>query len=200
MVSDAADQPESKQENLEDVMRYLNPIITLVTVLCVALPVSAAHAGGLYVGGGVGTAAIEDSAANPGGTAFDESDRAFKIFGGYRFDLLPIVSLSGEVGYRDLGKPNSAAAEYKVNGFDYGALAGVGLGPVELFARVGGMQYNLDKTVGGAKTSFDGSAPVYGVGARFSLFGIGVRAEYEKIDIPELDNARMISVSAFYQF
>lgn len=182
-------------------MRYLNPIITLVTVLCFALPVSAAHAGGVYVGGGVGTAAIEDSAANPFGTAFDESGGAFKIFGGYRFDLLPIVSLSGEVGYRDLGKPNAAAVEYQVNGFDYGALAGVGLGLVELFARVGGMEYDLDKTSsGGAKTSFDGSAPVYGIGARFSLFGVGVRAEYEKIDIDELDNAQMISVSAFYQF
>ena len=181
-------------------MRYLNPIITLVTILCVALPVSAAYAGGVYVGGGVGTATIKDSPGNPSGTQFDESDAAFKVFGGYRFDLLPIVSLSGEVGYRNLGNPNTAAAEYKVDGFDYGALAGVGLGPVELFARVGGMQYKLDKTIGGTKTSFDGSAPVYGVGARFSVFGIGVRAEYEKINIDELDSVRMISVSAFYQF
>jgi outer membrane immunogenic protein len=181
-------------------MRYPNLITTIVTIMLVALPVSAAYAGGVYVGGGVGTAAIEDSAANPAGTAFDESNGAFKIFGGYRFDLLPIVSLSGEVGFRDLGKPSAGAIEYKVDGFDYGALAGVGLGPVELFARVGGMEYGLDKTVGGVKTSFDGSAPVYGIGARFSLFGIGVRAEYEKIDIDQLDNAQMISVSAFYQF
>ena len=190
----------NRNRNPRGLMRYLNPIITLVTVLGVALPVSAAYAGGVYVGGGVGTAAIEDSAANPFGTAFDESNGAFKIFGGYRFDLLPIVSLSGEVGYRDLGKPNAGVIEYQVNGFDYGALAGVGLGPVELFARVGGMQYDLDKTIGGAKSSFDGNAPVYGIGARFSLFGVGVRAEYEKIDIDELDNAQMISVSAFYQF
>ena len=181
-------------------MRYFNPIITLITVLGVALSVSAAHAGGVYVGAGAGTATIKDSAGNPGGTRFNESDAAFKVFGGYRFDLLPIVSLSGEVGYRNLGKPNTAAAQYKVDGFDYGALAGVGLGPVELFARVGGMRYNLDKSIGGTKTSFDGSAPVYGIGARFSLFGIGVRAEYEKIDIKKLDNAQMISVSAFYQF
>jgi hypothetical protein len=181
-------------------MRSLNPIITLVTVLCFALPVSAAHAGGVYVGGGVGNASIEDSTANPAGNTFDESDSAFKIFGGYRFDLLPIVSLSGEVGFRDLGKPSAGALEYRVDGFDYAALAGIGLGPVELFARLGGMEYDLEKSNAGAKTSFDGSAPVYGIGARFSLFGVGVRAEYEKIDIDELDNAQMISVSAFYQF
>jgi hypothetical protein len=181
-------------------MRYPNLITILVTALCVVLPVSAAHAGGIYLGGGVGTATIKDSPGNPSGTQFNESDAAYKVFGGYRFDLLPIVSLSGEVGYRNLGKPNTAAAEYKVDGFDYAALAGVGLGPIELFARVGGMQYNLDKTRGGTKTSFDGTAAVYGVGARFSLFGIGVRAEYEKIDINQLDNVDMISVSAFYQF
>ena len=47
---------------------------------------------------------------------------------------------------------------------------------------------------------FDGSAPVYGAGIRFNLLGAGVRAEYEKIDIDELDNVEMISISVFYQF
>jgi hypothetical protein len=179
-------------------MRRTN-ILAIATALFIIVT-TPAFAGGIYIGGGVGSAAIEDSAANPAGTAFDESDNAFKIFGGYRFDWLPIVSLSGEVGFRDLGKPNAGAVEYNVDGFDYAALAGLGLGPVELFARLGGMEYNLDKTIGGTKTSFDGSAPVYGVGARFTLFGIGVRAEYENIDIDELDNVEMISVSAFYEF
>ena len=181
-------------------MRYLNPIVTLAAVLCVALPVSAAHAGGVYLGGGVGEASIEDSAGNPAGTPFSESDVAWKAFLGYRFDLLPIVSLSAEGGYRDLGKPNTAVAEYSAKGFDYGALAGLGLGPVELFARVGGMEYDLDKRIAGTTFSFDGSAPVYGAGIRFNLLGAGVRAEYEKIDIDELDKVEMISVSVFYQF
>jgi hypothetical protein len=179
-------------------MRHTN--ILAVAAALFLLVTTPAFAGGIYIGGGVGSATIEDSASNPGGTAFDESDSAFKIFGGYRFDWLPIVSLSGEVGFRDLGKPNAGAVEYKVDGFDYAALAGVGLGPVEVFARLGGMQYDLDKTIGGTKTSFDGSAPVYGVGARFTLFGIGLRAEYETIDIDELDNVEMISISAFYEF
>ena len=179
-------------------MRHTN-FLAIATAFFIVVT-TPAFANGIYIGGGVGSATIEDSASNPAGTAFDESDSAFKIFGGYRFDWLPIVSLSGEVGYRDLGKPNASGAEYKVDGFDYAALAGLGLGPVELFARLGGMEYDLDKPIGGTKTSFDGSAPVYGVGARFTLFGIGVRAEYENIDIDELDNVEMISVSAFYEF
>jgi hypothetical protein len=125
---------------------------------------------------------------------------AWKAFLGYRFDLLPIVSLSAEGGYRDLGKPNTAVAEYSAKGLDYGALAGIGLGPIELFARVGGMQYDLDKKIAGTTFSFDGTAPVYGAGVRFNLLGAGVRAEYEKIDIDELDKVEMISISVFYQF
>jgi hypothetical protein len=190
--------------NQEEPMRYLNPIVYLVAVLSVALPATVACANGIYVGGGVGTATIEDSTANPSGVAFDESHAALKVFGGYRFDMLPIVSLSGEIGYRDLGKPKSSPfgvpVEYSVHGFDYAGLAGVGLGPVEVFARLGGMQYDLEKNIGGTKTSFDGTAAVYGVGARFSVFGLGVRAEYEQIDIKKLDNVRMVSVSVFYQF
>lgn len=50
------------------------------------------------------------------------------------------------------------------------------------------------------KYDFDGTAPVYGLGVWFTFFGVGVRAEYEKINIKELDNAQMLSVSAFYQF
>ena len=176
-------------------MRYLNPMI--LAVLFAALPVSMANANGFYLGGGVGEATIEDST---GGISFDESDVAWKGYLGYRFDVLPIVSLSAEAGYRDLGKPNTSVAEYQLKGIDYAALAGVGLGPVELFARYGGMDYDLDKTVLGLNSSFDGTAPIYGAGVRFNLLGVGVRAEYEKIDVDELDNAEMISVSVFYQW
>ena len=76
----------------------------------------------------------------------------------------------------------------------------MGLGPVEVYARLGGTQYDLRKTKGATETKFTGSAPVYGIGAQIMLFGIGVRAEYEKIDIKELDSVDMISVSAFYKF
>jgi hypothetical protein len=179
-------------------MRYQN-VMGIAAALFMLVP-TPVLAGGIYIGGGVGSASVQDTTGTPSGNSFDESDTAFKVFGGYRFDWLPIVSVSGEVGYRDLGKASAGALEYKVDGFDYAALAGLGLGPIELFARVGGMQYDLEKSNGGARTSFDGSAPLYGVGARLKLFGIGLRAEYEVIDLDELDSLEMISVSAFYEF
>lgn len=173
----------------------------ILLFIAIAMP---AHAGGLYIGGGIGTGNIEDAGGNPDGTTFDESDAAWKAFVGYRFDLLPVVSVSAEAGYRNLGTPDTSVAgtpvEYRVSGLDYAALAGFGLGPVEVFGRLGGMAYDLKKSVAGLSRSFTGHAPVYGIGARMSLFGIGVRAEYEIIDIDMLDDVSMISVSAFYEF
>ena len=172
--------------------------------LLASVGVTNANANGIYLGGGVGEAMIKDSTGNSSGAQFDESDTAWKAFGGYRFDALPIIRLSGEIGYRDLGKPTASQAgiplEYKLTGFDYSALVGVGLGPIELYARGGGMQYDLKKRIGPTETKFDGSAPLYGVGAQFMLFGLAIRAEYEKVDIKELDNVDMISISAFYKF
>jgi hypothetical protein len=181
-------------------MRYLKPIITLATVLCAALPFSGAHAGGVYLGGGAGAAYIEDSSGNPSGASFDESSTAYRLFGGYRFDAVPLIKLSGELGYRDLGNSSAGSLEYGVKGFDYSALAGIALGPVEVYARFGGIQYELEKTSSGGTTEFDGSAPLYGIGASFKLFGLGVRAEYETMDIEELEKSDSVWVSIFYEF
>jgi len=123
---------------------------------------------------------------------------------GYYFDAIPLLRLGAEVGYRDLGEPESSnsgiQSSYRLKGLDYGVLAGVGLGPVDLFAKVGGMQYDLTKTHAGVSNSYDGTAPIYGVGVWFSLFGIGVRAEYEVVDVDELDSAETAMISAFYKF
>ncbi len=185
----------------------MNPrkLILLASLVCAAsLPVMSAHAdSGIYVGAGIGESNMQDSAAT-GGVAFDQSATASKAFVGYYFDFIPLVKFAAEVGYRDLGKPTGSvsgvSAEYQASGFDYGVLAGLGLGPVDLFARVGGMNYELKKTVGGVSTDYTGNAPVYGVGVWFKIFGLGVRAEYDVVDIEQLDSAEMATVSVSYQF
>lgn len=178
-------------------------IVGALAALCLLVS-NPVQASGFYFGGGLGSATLEDGPGNDGGSNFDESDTAWKLFGGYRFDWLWLISLSAEAGWRDLGSPSDTQlgveSDYDADGFDFGALAGLGIGPVEVFARVGGFNYDLEKDVGGVRRDFDGTAPVYGIGARFSLFGIGVRAEYELIDVDELDDVEMLSVSAFFQF
>jgi opacity protein-like surface antigen len=177
---------------------------TTVALAASLVPLSVLADSGVYIGGGIGMAELEDSTGNPGGVDFKEQDTAWKGFVGYHFDAIPLIKLGAEVGYRDLGNPsgsfNGIPVEYKLHGIDYSVLAGVGLGPVDVMARFGGMNYKLEKNVGGVSNSYDGNAPLYGVGAWFTVFGVGVRAEYELIDIDELDNAHMVSVSAFFKF
>ena len=174
--------------------------------LAAALPALAAQAdSGIYLGGGASRTKIEDSFGNPGGVNFDQTATGLKLFTGYKFDLLPLLKLAAEVGYRDTGRATDTVApgvdiNYRAHGFDYGVLAGLGLGPVDLFGRVGGMNYRLDKEIGGVTNHYDGTAPVYGVGLWFTIFHVGVRAEYERIHIDELDKVNTVSVSAFFQF
>ena len=170
-------------------------------ILALAAPLASFSAladSGVYIGGGIGEAKIEDN------NGFSETDTAWKGFIGYNFDFIPLVKFAAEVGYRDLGNPSASVAgvpaEYSVEGIDYGVLAGVGLGPVDLFARVGGMEYDLERTIGGINNESDGTAPVYGISAWFTLAGIGIRAEYEQIDIDELDYVEMYSLNLFYKF
>ena len=177
-------------------MEHCRLIATLVFLFAVAFSAMTARAdSGLYLGGGVGKTKIQDSSANPQGVLFDQYAGGLKLFGGYHFDAIPIVKFDAEVGYRELGR-----VDYRVHGPDYGLLAGVGLGPLELFGRAGAMRYQLEKNTLGGNHDFDGTAPVYGVGARFTILRVGIRAELERIDIQELDKAYMLSVSAFYQF
>jgi len=159
---------------------------------------------GVYIGGGLGMAELKDSTGNPGGVDFKEQDTAWKGFVGYNFDFIPLVKFAAEVGYRDLGNPDASVGgvpvSYKMHGVDAAVLAGVGLGPVDLMARLGAMNYKLEKNVGAVHNDYDGTAPVYGVGLWFTVAGVGVRAEYEMIDVDELDDAQMVSVSLFYKF
>ena len=59
---------------------------------------------------------------------------------------------------------------------------------------------NVPALIPGATTEFDGTAPLYGIGASFKLFGLGVRAEYETMDVDELEKSDSIWVSVFYEF
>ena len=183
-------------------MIHRNLIGLAALALAIALP---AHAdSGVYLGGGITRTNIQDSAGNPGGMAFDENALGGKLFAGYKLDLIPLFKFAAEAGYREAGQGTSSPAagdvKYRIHGFDYAVLAGVGLGPVDLMGRVGGMNYRLEKNITGVPRNFDGTAPVYGVGLWFTLFGVGLRAEYERIQIDELDKTGVTSLSMFYQF
>jgi len=178
----------------------------LCGVLIVA-PLSFAQAGetGGFIGGSVGSAAIEFTDSDPNVPPFDEDDFAWKVFGGYNFGITPVFDLGIEGGYANLGKPSISAQgeslSIEVTGFDLFGVIGFDIGPVGLFGKVGYVWWDAEAVVSGINAgSIDGSDVAYGLGLRFNLASIEIRGEYELFDIEDADNVAMYSLGLAYHF
>jgi len=146
---------------------------------------------GFYIGAGVGDASVKD-------TNFDESDSAYKLFGGYNIGFIPLVDFAVEASYVDFGKPSTSSGSVEVTGLNAFGLAGLSFGPFGVFAKAGALSWNSDSTFNNVSSSDSGSDPAYGVGARFAIGSFSVRAEYEVYDLDaDLD---MVSVSGVFTF
>jgi len=184
----------------------LSVIVLLATSL--GFGASANADTGLYVGGSVGQTTVKAKAnAGIAGTLhFDEDDSSYKLFAGYM--LLPFLGVEG--GYTNFGSPNKnfsgASADFDIDGWEAFVVGVLPLGPVDLFAKVGGVEINVDTKVrvGGSTLATDSDndeKAAYGVGAAFGLGGIKVRAEYTEYDVSNgIDDLYMASVGVTYQF
>jgi len=170
----------------------------LLAGLC-SLPAGAT--GGLYLGGGVGTAAVkEDTSAG----TLDADNAGYKAFVGYRFDQVPIVDLAVEGGYANFGEPSQTVGgqelKLKLHGAYAAGLLIFPIGPVDLYGKGGAYNWKSELSVGGSTSSRSGTDPFYGVGAGFYVWKIGIRAEYERYQVKDVDRVEMFSINALFQF
>lgn len=149
---------------------------------------------GFYIGAGAGAG---DTAISEG--SFDESDTAYKIFGGYNIGFIPLVDFAVEGSYVDFGAPGNTNSSAEVTGFDAFGLAGLSFGPFGIFAKAGVINWDVDTQVGNTSGSDSGTDPAYGLGARFAIGSFAVRAEYELFDLEGVD-IDLITVSGVYTF
>ena len=176
--------------------------VTLTAALLSGVCISRADAaGGLYLGAGVGQSTVKD---NTNGGNLDASDTAYKAFVGYRFNLIPIIDLAVEGGYTDFGKPSQTLSgqnvQFKLHGYDAAALLIFPLGPIDLYGKAGMLSWSADASAGGTTSSQTGTDPFYGAGIGFYIWKVGIRAEYERYKIKDVDQVQMYSVSALFQF
>ncbi len=178
-------------------------------LLCVSLP---AHAdGGFYAGGSIGGATIEadfDTTDFPELPAsIDEDDTAFKLFLGYKLDL-PVIDLGIEGGYVDLGEPEievdtiigTQEIGLETTGLNVWGTAGLEVGPVDVFAKLGFISWDVEAGIDGFDSvSDDGSDTGYGLGVSFELASIQIRGEYEVYEIEDAD-IEMLSVGIAFRF
>jgi outer membrane immunogenic protein len=161
-----------------------------------------------YIGGSVGDATIEVDVPDAGNIdnvfEFDESDFAWKAFGGFDFDLT-VLDLSIEGGYVDLGSPSGPVEDTEigldVTGWDVFGLVGIELGPIGVFGKAGVISWDADTTIDAIETGGDdGTDPAYGIGARFKFETLEIRGEYEYFDIDSAQDVYMLSAGAVWRF
>jgi hypothetical protein len=174
--------------------------LRLPAVALVCLPFGIAQAdSGFYVGGSVGNAGVELDADD---VEFDEDDFAWKAYGGFNFDII-VVDLAVEAGYVNFGSPGTTIqgldVGVEVDAFTGFGLVGLELGPIGVFGKAGLISWDGEQTIEGLGSDDDsGTDPAYGIGARFSLWSLEFRAEYEvfDIDVDGADSSDLSMISA----
>jgi len=164
---------------------------------------------GFYLGGGIGdfSAAIDDIDAlddiNDVGIDFSDGDNAMKIFGGYAFNRFFAVQLD----WVDFGESSGSVTPSRTGTSDVQGLAPsvVGtlpIGPIELFARVGYIFYDVDLNLSGGRVIEEsGEDLVYAAGIGIDVLDrLNLRLEYEEIDIAELDEADALWLNVAWKF
>lgn len=182
-------------------------VVGALGLLC--LPVASARAdGGWYVGASAGQAFVDIDLEGSDGEifGFDENDTAWKVFGGYVLDL-PLIDLGVEAGYVDLASPAAQFPGFEArldpSGLNVWGIAGFDLGPLGVYGKLGAIAWNIDGQIAGTvNRPFDesGTDPGWGLGAKFMLWSLEFRAEYERYDIEDTDNVDMLSVGISWVF
>lgn len=191
-------------QHVENRMNARLAPLALATALAATVSPAQAADGGLYAGLGMGRMTTTDYLPPARLDLFDETANQWRIFGGYRTGIVPILDFAAEVGYRNVGAAsatiNGNTGEYKTKGLDAAVLAIFPFLGADLFGKVGVMQYDLDRTVNGTRTSFDGTAPLYGVGVGFRVWRVGIRLEYERAEVDELKMLTGATASVQFRF
>ena len=159
-------------------------ILALAAATSVAIPASAQDLHRIYAGGSIGQTTASDGCSGiivPGITCND-SDTAWRIFGGYRID----PNFSVELGYQDLGQVR--ATGFGVNGdvtANVWELVVVGTLPLKnrfsLYGKVGGYRGEAElRSNAGFSGSETNTDLTFGVGGRYDYSPqVAFRAEYQ---------------------
>lgn len=167
-----------------------------------AAPVLADQHSGLYVGVGLGDFSSEIDSIGDVDIDFDEDSDAKRIFAGWRFNRV----LAAQLDYFDFGDSTAAFnllnIQSEATGIAPSVIATLPVGPIELFARAGWLFYDLEVSTEGDRL-FDESDNdfVYGGGIGITVLErLALRAEYERIEISELDQAEAVWITAAWRF
>lgn len=181
-------------------MRKTLIVLTAATLGLCSIPAIAVD-NGIYLGASVGQAGVSiDESFEGQDFNYDADSTAFKAIAGWRF----LDWLAVEGNYIDLGSGDDTIDgtkfETDVSGISLSAVGFLPIGPVDLFARVGAINWDADLSALGESVSDDGTDLTYGVGAQFRIWSLSLRAEYEIFDVDAADTVDLISLGVTWTF
>ena len=188
--------------------RYLFALVASAVLVFVPFSNASAVQDGFFIGASVGQSMVEadvDDPVLPNPGSFDENDFAWKIYGGYNWVLAKTFGFGIEGGYVNLGSPSDDVlsllpVKIEPTALDLFATLGFDIGPVGIFGKLGYAWWDADVDIGGVRFSDDGSDPAYGIGARFNLWSLEIRGEYEIIDVDDVDDLALWTVGVVWRF
>lgn len=167
----------------------------LATGLLLASTATMAADNGIYLGASLGQANVD---IERGPVRVDGDDTGFKFIAGIR----PLDWFAVEASYVNFGEVDDGPLAADTDGISAFGVFFLPVGPIDVFAK-GGL-ISFDSTVkvdsGVSIRRDDGTDLAYGVGVQFRLLSLAVRAEYEKFDIDDFEDANMFSIGLTYTF
>lgn len=179
----------------EGKMKKTVMILSFTLLALVMIPViSSADANGWYVGASYGRSTIDI-----GIIPKEPTNVGYKIYGGYRLGALAV-----EGGYLDFGDTSDdylgLPLDMKLTGLDITGLLILPLGPLDIFAKAGVMQWDFELDSAGGSDRDDGSDSMWGVGAAIGVGPVRVRAEAEVFNVEAIDSVAFFTLGATLAF
>jgi hypothetical protein len=148
---------------------------------------------GLYAGGDVGTSSER---FHPAYYSLRAQNTGYQVDAGWR----PINVLAGEVNYVDLGRANAGINYADTEGIAVSALGFLPIPLVDLYGRVGLVDWRSDVHSPFVSFHRSGSDLTYGVGAGMHWGSLGARVEYRRYDMSVASTMSLASVGVTWTF
>lgn len=153
-----------------------------------------------FIGGSIGASFYSTSVEDVTGDDFklDGEEFAWKIFGGVR--TMKFIGLEG--GYVHFGKVQNQTdafdVESKTTGWDVFGTGTIPVGPIDLFGKAGVVWWRSDVKIDEAPFDVTGSDFMWGLGAALRLGGLGIRAEFERVEMGDGDSLMLLTAGVTF--